>query len=355
MRGVAALSVLIYHAVYSVGPSEKSPFPWLMKFFAYHGWTGVYLFFVISGFCIHLRRVKAQAAGESAAIDFRAFWWRRFRRLYPAYLAALILAMAVRYSRGELPMNAFTGWNVGLHLTLLHNLDFRTTYLLNGAFWTLAVEEQLYLAYFLLIWLRDRFGWRKTLAVCFLARVVIQGISLALWKFFHYDIALTEAAAATWIVWALGAVSVEAHYGLIRLPRWCYSPFVAAAAFGAAASITYVYHYILKYGHAGDLMWLLNQPLWGGVFFLWLNCAVSRETRAPLARQRPLVRYPVAIFAALGVVSYSLYLTHAMIFLVFVPSWFSVALSLAFAVVFFRAFEKPFLSPSSVHAHLTGA
>jgi hypothetical protein len=55
---------------------------------------------------------------------------------------------------------------------MLHNLDLHTTYTINGAFWTLAIEEQLYLAYFLLLFLRIRFGWTKTLLLCFSARIV---------------------------------------------------------------------------------------------------------------------------------------------------------------------------------------
>ncbi len=38
-----------------------------------------------------------------------------------------------------------------MHLLMLHNLDPNTCYTINGVFWTLAIEEQLYLAYFLLL------------------------------------------------------------------------------------------------------------------------------------------------------------------------------------------------------------
>ena len=53
-----------------------------------------------------------------------------------------------------------------MHLLMLHNLDPHTCYTINGVFWTLAIEEQLYLAYFLLLFLRVRFGWGVTIAVC---------------------------------------------------------------------------------------------------------------------------------------------------------------------------------------------
>ncbi len=53
----------------------------------------------------------------------------------------------------------FFVYDVVMHLLMLHNLDPHTCYSINGVFWTLAVEEQLYLAYFLLLFLRNRWGW----------------------------------------------------------------------------------------------------------------------------------------------------------------------------------------------------
>ena len=49
---------------------------------------------------------------------------------------------------------------------MLHNFDERTIFSIDGVFWTLAIEEQLYLEYFLLLPLRERWGWRTTLIVC---------------------------------------------------------------------------------------------------------------------------------------------------------------------------------------------
>jgi peptidoglycan/LPS O-acetylase OafA/YrhL len=58
-----------------------------------------------------------------------------------------------------------------MHLLMLHNLDPKTCYSINGVFWTLAIEEQLYLAYFLLLFLRRRWGWSLALTMCLLARL----------------------------------------------------------------------------------------------------------------------------------------------------------------------------------------
>ena len=39
-----------------------------------------------------------------------------------------------------------------------------------------------------------------------------------------------EAAATNWFIWALGALSVEAALGVVRLPDWCYRMWAGGAA-----------------------------------------------------------------------------------------------------------------------------
>ena len=80
---------------------------------------------------------------------------------------------------------------------MLHNLDARTTYTINSAFWTLAIEEQLYLAYFLLLYLRIRYGWARTLLVCVAARVVWLGLGRGLVYFAGVEIPVSEARQPT--------------------------------------------------------------------------------------------------------------------------------------------------------------
>ena len=58
------------------------------------------------------------------------------------------------------------------HILMVHNMENRFVYSMNSVFWTLAIEEQLYLIYFLLIWMRKKLGWTKTLTICFAARYV---------------------------------------------------------------------------------------------------------------------------------------------------------------------------------------
>src|SRR6185436_3528207 len=95
LRGAAALGVVFYHAVEQgdkVLPNNLFQYPIrLVQFGSSFGYIGVFLFFVISGFCIHLQWARTKAAGIEPEIRFGPFWKRRIRRLYPPYLITLLL------------------------------------------------------------------------------------------------------------------------------------------------------------------------------------------------------------------------------------------------------------------------
>jgi peptidoglycan/LPS O-acetylase OafA/YrhL len=225
LRGIAALGVVFYHAVMQAGSAVPGNiFRWpvkLLQFVSSFGYIGVFLFFVISGFCIHLQWAKARANNQPPAIRFLPFWRRRFRRLYPPYLIAFALFMLMAALSTGISVTHFFVYDVVMHLLMLHNLDPKTCYSINGVFWTLAIEEQLYLAYFLLLFLRSRWGWGPTLLVCGAARIGWFAFSHFAWVATGAGIPVPEAAASHWLTWALGAIAVEAAFGLVKLPKWC--------------------------------------------------------------------------------------------------------------------------------------
>jgi peptidoglycan/LPS O-acetylase OafA/YrhL len=374
LRGIAALGVVFYHALWQGSSAlPNNFFRWpvkLLQFVSSFGYIGVFLFFVISGFCIHLQWARSRAKQQPHEVQFGSFWRRRFRRLYPPYLIAFGLFMAMAALTTGINVTHFFIYDVVMHLLMLHNLDPNTCYSINGVFWTLAIEEQLYLAYFLLLFLRTRWGWGRTLLICALARVGWFGLSHLIWMAFGVGVPVPEAAASHWFTWALGAIAVEAAFGLVKLPNWCRNLWLGGAAIVVASATSMILPNTQKDTFPHTLAWLLMHPAWGFGFFIIVNRVVHveqnwlRNLRAATQPSRiidfgRITRRVVAAIAFVGVFSYSLYLTHE---LVIMQSWWFITSKLppvlntllivvpatvAFAWVFYRFCEKPYMRKSS--------
>jgi peptidoglycan/LPS O-acetylase OafA/YrhL len=364
LRGIAALGVVVYHAVEQgekVLPGDAMRYPVrVLQFVSSFGYVGVFLFFVISGFCIHLTWARARANGEERPkIPFVAFWKRRLRRLYPPYIIALALFLCLTAATIGISVTHFFVYDVVLHLLMLHNLDPKTCYSINGVFWTLAIEEQLYLAYFLLLFLRTRFGWGVTITVCLLSRVAWMIFSHLVWAKTGIGVPVPEAAASHWFTWALGAIAVEAMFGLVKLPKWMRNLKLATLIIVVSSAVAYYSPMIPKEMFWHKFSWLLLHPLWGVGFFIVVNRVVLAEDSWVREKRLPWL---ISIFATLGVFSYSIYLTHELtimqswrwttpgslqiqnVFLLVLPA------TIFFAWVYFWFCERPFISRRTMSA-----
>jgi peptidoglycan/LPS O-acetylase OafA/YrhL len=307
LRGAAALAVVVYHAstALEVLPSNAL---WFRIVYAVpsHGHLGVALFFVISGFCIHLRWAKQYAQTGERRLDFGNFWKRRLFRLYPPYLVALCLTMGLVAGAYVVGVNVplmdiypeprpqWMAADFVAHVFMLHGLhpvfDMGGG---NGVYWTLAREEYFYIMYWGLLAARLRWGTRTSLAGVLLLGVVfpyLMGLALPLESAWWGIV--NRSAIVLWIQWCLGLLAVEAYYGLVKLPRWCYWGSLIPVWVAAA---------VLSEHHAPRL----EPILWGMSFFTLLNFCVrlERDGRWP---DRSLFAW----LSKVGIFSYSLYLVH---------------------------------------------
>jgi peptidoglycan/LPS O-acetylase OafA/YrhL len=160
LRGVACLAVLLFHAGRltpgSGGIAE------LYSRAASLGWSGVDLFFVLSGFLI--TGILMDSKGSSSY--FRDFYARRALRIFPLYYLALgiFLLLPVGSAQPPEPSDYVRSWILfhGLNIQIaVRGWQIISDHLAH--FWSLGVEEQFYLAWPLLIHVTPR---QRLAALC---------------------------------------------------------------------------------------------------------------------------------------------------------------------------------------------
>jgi len=97
LRGIAAVAVVVHHASEQWRVADPTS-PFRATLFWLGPW-GVALFFVLSGFCIHLPNSRKLHNNPNHEIDWPRFAYRRARRLLPTHYAALILSAFLAFLR----------------------------------------------------------------------------------------------------------------------------------------------------------------------------------------------------------------------------------------------------------------
>jgi peptidoglycan/LPS O-acetylase OafA/YrhL len=302
LRGLAVLMVLAFHFLHIDGEGGVVERTLLSASRA--GWAGVDLFFVLSGFLI--TGILLDARGGQGY--FRVFYARRVLRIFPLYYAYLaVLFLAVPLLLPSLDVKSGTqGWL----WTYLGNVLFAreggfeaSPY--TGHFWSLAVEEQFYLLWPLLVWVLPR----RWLA---LACVALVGIAFALRFGIHrttYNATaayvLTPARVDALAMGALVAIAAREPGWWPRIRRS--APWVLAASAAAVAAV-WVEQGGIFGGDPVVQVWAFG-PLAAG-FAAVLVLAVDAAPGSVLSRA--LVRPGLA---GAGKYSYGLYVLHYPIFL----------------------------------------
>jgi peptidoglycan/LPS O-acetylase OafA/YrhL len=237
LRGLAILLVFLFHFNSTIfGPDRlefdgwwgRMPIHWLetpspaLAYVLWYplsfAWCGVALFFVISGFVIHWSFLNARH------FSLRAFFWRRFWRIYPPYAVAVLFFLWYH----EVDLRTAKGFFQAVsHLLLIHNFHPASLFGVSGVFWSLAVECQFYLIYPLVLWARRRFGdnlpgMRMALWMTLLVSVAWQALSLARmdWDNTYTNLFAWQFTLALWFDWTIGAYIAECFYNNARAFRF---------------------------------------------------------------------------------------------------------------------------------------
>lgn len=343
LRAIAVTAVVLYHLGISWIPG---------------GFLGVDLFFVISGYVI--TRLILDSINQSSALDLRAFYAARIRRIYPGFLFMVISTIifigvwapeAIKRFLSDLPY-ALSG-TLNWALVARHQDYFETIGrppLLQHT-WSLAVELQFYLVWPIILLTVLKYFGKKNIARIALIIAIISGAALFLVSlqldqansaqvshiYFGTDthslgLFLGSALAVSWIPQNLSA-------NITRRAQDVIDGIGVVGLLGLISTFLFI-------DESNASLYRIAFPL-AGVF----GCLVIISLVHPASRFAPIISSPP--FRWIGQRSYGIYIWHWVIFQVTRPSvdlsgqtWAlylaRVLLVLALADISLRWVEIPF-------------
>jgi peptidoglycan/LPS O-acetylase OafA/YrhL len=234
LRGVAVLLVLAFHLAHLDGAAGL-PARALLGATRF-GWSGVDLFFVLSGFLITGILLDAKGAPGY----FRSFYVRRALRIFPlyyAYLAVLFWAVPRLAPVGAVdvhPGSQAWMWTYLSNVLFAREGGFHASPYA-GHFWSLAVEEQFYLAWPLAVWLFPR-RWLAAVALALVGGAFALRLGIHRTTFnATAAYVLTPARADALAVGALVAIGLRTPGAPERMRRA--APWALAASAAAVAAL----------------------------------------------------------------------------------------------------------------------
>jgi len=349
LRGVAILVVFLFHCLGATFGMFQLPWGDFFRtldcsksFLALsplsYGYYGVAVFFAVSGYCIHQSHAKASKH------CWGIFFKNRFFRIYPPYLISLFAFFFI-WPTLNFNFSGERAWQLVSHLFLVHNMNSRTLFGINPAFWTIALEVQLYAIYPLLLLFAKRFGWVAALLLAAFSEISIQSIV----AFGLMSSAVLPPAAlmyspfAYWLSWSLGAYLADCHLNgrTSFFSSTSFSPLLAVAVLCPLIKPTYPFAFLT----------------FAFTTCVFLDKFIAQNKELPTSGA---LGWLSKHFQKLGILSYSYYLLHQPLvnqtksifysifqgvhihpYVIFGFSllWYPVVYALA--LVFFRFVEKP--------------
>lgn len=303
LRGCAVISVVLFHM--SV---------------ARNGFLGVDVFFVLSGFLIS--KLLITEFGQHAQLSISRFYLRRALRLYPALLVVTLGCLLAALAVGQ--RTAPIAHDVLVSITYTSNIFTPTSGLLDHT-WTLALEEQFYLVWPVLLLLglsRGRWG--------FVPAIVLLAAILAM------DLANGETGATHTYVRAMG------------LPLGCALALMNPAATRIVGRVGWPAIALLAVGILAPL------PDWITTGWPVSAGAVLAVPAVAMLTTQPIHVFERKMLGWFGLRSYSLYLWHFPVIVLArhhapaaIPLWIRITAglvgSLAAAELSYRYVERPVL------------
>jgi peptidoglycan/LPS O-acetylase OafA/YrhL len=298
IRGIAIILVLLHH--FTIFDPTTAFGAW-MGFVALLGWSGVDLFFVLSGFLITGILIDARGSDRY----FTSFYARRTLRIFPLYylvvfVSSVVLPFFPRWHALLVGPDNIPQWPYWTYLVnfAIADRDAFQHGVLDVA-WSLAIEEQFYLVWAVVVWLLSPRWLGALCAAIVVAAPIARTLAL-------------QDSALTVDVYVLPHFRADtlALGGLLAWSarRGVLLPFARAAAWLPVAAV----------GGAIGLALADGSPWWSGLWTQRLGYSlfalagggliVAAITRPPESRLPSLLS--VGWLRAFGKYSYCMYLIH---------------------------------------------
>jgi peptidoglycan/LPS O-acetylase OafA/YrhL len=344
LRTIAVMSVLIYHLKIEIGAPVGDHAAYLMS----GGFLGVDVFFVISGYLI--TTILMQDLAANGRISYGRFYWRRARRILPPLLLVALVSLPFawrlltpgqmeEFGRSLIAALAFVANGFWFKAQNVYGAEASTLKPFLHT-WSLAVEEQFYIVFPLILALLRRVGGLRWGLIAFVGLgLVAAEITTDLRPNFSFYSPVSRA-------WELGAGALLAWSALSSPARAAPAGLLARAAPGLGLVLilgSIAVFSIDTMRHPG----LQTVPVVLG------TCLIVRFA----ARGEPVTRLlSTKLFTGIGKISYSLYLWHFPIYAfgrlalwdIGPAEWIAaLALSFALSIVSYVLVERPFRSAVS--------
>ncbi|WP_236648616.1 MULTISPECIES: acyltransferase family protein [Spirosoma] len=335
LRTIAVMLVVIYHWFPTGVGINRLP----------NGSMGVMIFFVISGFLITRilldNRNRISLGKATVAGTYRNFFIRRVLRIFPLYYLVLTGVWLLIPQHSDIDAHPLYYYLYGYNI-LLHQTGNWSDVL--SPFWTLGVEEQLYLVWPWIVLLTPRSAFRWVIG-----GMIVLGVLFRAYGYARGDIdgLLTPASADAFglgALWAYVLVDRPAAEGTVRKRLGL----IAGLAFAAFVGIQF-----LPDDH---LITVLFQRLVLSILALFIVSHASAGIGGPIGQ---VLNNRILLY--IGRISYGIYVFHMLVPGHIVPIlfrisnrlgvsltlgyWshrlFSLAVLIAIASASWYAFEKP--------------
>ena len=290
------------------------------------------LFFLVSGYCIHLSNSRYLKSKQS--LPLLNYLKRRFLRIYPAYIFAIAFSFLVNNITGSENHTGIA--DIFIHLFLLQGFVSSSFSSINLVLWTISVEFVLYLLYPIFYYIRIKYSLNNALLVAFIVSVIsisflISRPQLQLSeKYFVFNI---------WFAWCCGAFLAD--------KKMLNPTDLAKPMYKILYTILLIIAIMLYYKDIELVSYQLHIILWAAPMMF----IISKENW--LIKHRK----PLLLLEYVGLSSYSLYLLHQPLILLknflvvtyIAPKYAPLAMGIGFAIIplitwyCYKIIEEPFM------------